>query len=51
MSRTDAQGGPGQHLAFSFPDVDPVAFQKANVTDVLERARGEYLKRWKGRQE
>jgi hypothetical protein len=48
---TFAQGGPGQHLVVSFPEVDRLAFQNAKVTDALEQARGEYLKRWKRRQE
>jgi hypothetical protein len=50
-TQTFAEGGPGQHLCVSFPDVDRAAFQNANVTDALEQARLGYLERWKLRQQ
>jgi hypothetical protein len=46
-----AEGSQGLHLCVSFPDVDRAAFQRANVSGVLEEARLKYLEHWKQRQQ
>jgi hypothetical protein len=38
---------PGSHLCVSFAGVDRAAFENARVSDELEQAREQYLKRWK----